>query len=45
MTTVVGYELVGQTPAGRTTVFMLDLNRPPRTLIRQAEELFGLSPP
>jgi len=38
------YELVGKTPAGRATVFVLDLNQPRRMLIRRAEELFGLFP-
>jgi hypothetical protein len=40
-----GYHLVGQTPVGRGTVSILDLNNPRRLLIRQAEELFGLFPP
>jgi hypothetical protein len=39
-----GYLLVGRTPTGRATVFVLDLNHPRRLLIRQAEELFGLFP-
>ena len=37
-----GYRLVGQTPVGRATVLLLDLNHSRRVLIRQAEELFGL---
>ena len=40
-----GYEIVGQTSVGRTTVAALDLNHPRRVLIRRAEELFGLFPP
>ncbi|MGO9917350.1 MAG: HNH endonuclease [Isosphaeraceae bacterium] len=40
-----GYELVGQTPASRATVLMLDLNHSRRIRIRRAEELFGLFPP
>lgn len=40
-----GYRLVGQTPVGRVTVSILELNHPRRVLIRQAEELFGLFPP
>jgi hypothetical protein len=36
-----GYRLVGQTPVGRATAWLLDLNHPRRVLIRQAEELFG----
>lgn len=39
-----GYRLIGQTPVGRATVALLDLNHPRRILIRQAEELFGLFP-
>jgi len=40
-----GYHLAGQTPVGRATVLILDLNHPRRILIRQAEELFRLYPP
>jgi hypothetical protein len=39
------YELTAHTAVGRVTLLMLDLNRPRRTLIRKAEELFGLFPP
>ena len=39
-----GYRLVGQTPVGRATVLLLDLNHSRRVLIRQAEELFELFP-
>jgi HNH endonuclease len=39
-----GYRLVGQTPVGRATLWLLDLNHSRRILIRQAEELFGLFP-
>jgi hypothetical protein len=40
-----GYLLIGQTPVGRVTVSLLELNHPRRLLIRRAEELFGLFPP
>ena len=40
-----GYLLVRQTPTGRGTVSLLELNHPRRLLIRHAEELFGLCPP
>jgi hypothetical protein len=40
-----GHELVGQTPTGRATVLMLDVNQPRRMLIRRAEQLFALFPP
>jgi hypothetical protein len=39
-----GYRIVGQTPVGRATAWLLDLNHPRRVLIRQAEELFDLFP-
>jgi hypothetical protein len=41
----VGREIIGQTPTGRATVTLLDLNHPRRLQIRQAEELFNLFPP
>ena len=40
-----GYEITARTAAGRVTLLLLDLNRPRRILIRQAEELFGFFPP
>jgi len=40
-----GHEVVALTPVGRATVGALDLNRPRRLLIRQAEQIFGLFPP
>lgn len=40
-----GYHVVGLTPIGRATVSALELNRPRRLQIRQAEELFDLFPP
>jgi hypothetical protein len=40
-----GYRIVGQTPIGRATVVVLELNHPRRMKIRQAEELFDLFPP
>lgn len=40
-----GDHLVGRTPVGRATVFILDLNHSRRVLIRQAERLFGSFPP
>ncbi len=39
-----GYGLVGQTPVGRATVLLLDLNHSRRILIRQAEEFLELFP-
>jgi len=39
------YHLIEKTPTGRATIAMLDLNHPPRLLIRQAEEVFGMFPP
>jgi len=39
------HDLVGQTPAGRATVLVLDLNHPRRILIRQAEALYWIIPP
>ena len=39
-----GFEVVGQTPEGRATISLLDLNEARRLLIRQAEALFGLFP-
>jgi hypothetical protein len=41
----VGYQLVGQTPVGRATIAVLNLNSPRRLLIRRAEERFSLFPP
>jgi hypothetical protein len=40
-----GHLLIGRTPIGRATVYVLDLNHERRLRIRQAEELFGLFPP
>lgn len=40
-----GQTIVALTPVGRATVAALDLNRPRRVLIRQAEQIFGLFPP
>jgi hypothetical protein len=40
-----GYEIVGQSPIGRATAAVLDLNQARRIMIRQAEELFSLFPP
>jgi hypothetical protein len=38
------YQLVGQTPVGRATILLLDLNHPRRLMIRKAEESFGMFP-
>jgi HNH endonuclease len=43
--TYIGYEIIGQTPVGRATVALLDMNHPRRIQIRKAEELFNLYPP
>jgi HNH endonuclease len=40
-----GYRVVGQTPIGRATVTVLDLNHPRRIQIRTAEAVFALFPP
>jgi hypothetical protein len=40
-----GHEVIARTAVGRATLALLDLNRPRRILIRQAEEHFGLFPP
>jgi hypothetical protein len=39
------YLVIGQTPTGRATVELLDLNHSRRIQIRQAESWFGLFPP
>jgi hypothetical protein len=40
-----GYQIVGITAIGRAAVNVLQLNDARRTMIRRAEELFGLFPP
>jgi hypothetical protein len=40
-----GYLVAGQTPVGKMTTSLLELNHVRRVLIRRAEELFGLFPP
>lgn len=40
-----GHAIVALTPAGRATLAALNLNRPRRVVIRQAEALFDLFPP
>jgi hypothetical protein len=39
-----GFEVVGLTPVGRSTVSALKVNQPRRLRIREAEEIFGLFP-
>jgi hypothetical protein len=39
------YQIVGLTAIGRAAVAILDFNQPRRIRIRQAEQMFGLSPP
>jgi hypothetical protein len=40
-----GLELVGQTPVGRATIALLDLNHPRRVFIRRIERGIGEFPP
>ena len=40
-----GYQVVGKTAVGRTTIDALELNHSRRILIREAEEKFGLFSP
>lgn len=37
--------LIGATPVGRATVLLLDINRPPRVVVRQALMEEGVFPP